>query len=129
MKPDIPIQAVRLNDLLNALTAAPNKMRIVLLDACRNDPFNGINRPQDTGLHSSTARSVFSVPLSRFSTSPGAEAEDGDGDHSPYAAALLSAVKEKGIPIEDAFKHMRVAVNKTTGGRQTPGTARPDRKF
>ena len=36
---DIPIQAVRLNDVLNTLTSAPSKMRILMLDACRNNPF------------------------------------------------------------------------------------------
>ena len=117
---DIPIQAIRLNDLLNALTSAPNKMRIVLLDACRNDPFTGINKTAGHGLALVDSKIGVLGTFISFSTSPGAEAEDGDGNHSPYAAALLAAVKEKGITIEDAFKHMRVAVNKTTGGRQTP---------
>ena len=36
---DIPLQAVRLNDLLNTLTSVPSRMRILLLDACRNNPF------------------------------------------------------------------------------------------
>lgn len=117
---DIPIQAIRLNDLLNALTSAPNKMRIVLLDACRNDPFTGINQTAGHGLALVDSKIGVLGTFISFSTSPGAEAEDGGGDHSPYAAALLSAVKEKGITIEDAFKHLRVAVNKTTDGRQTP---------
>jgi len=117
---DIPIQAIRLNDLLNALTSVPNKMRIVLLDACRNDPFTGINQTAGHGLALVDSKIGVLGTFISFSTSPGAEAEDGDGDHSPYAAALLTAVREKGATIEDAFKHMRVAVNKTTGGRQTP---------
>jgi hypothetical protein len=117
---DIPIQAIRLNDLLNALTSTPNKMRIVLLDACRNDPFIGINQTAGHGLALVDSKIGVLGTFISFSTSPGAEAEDGDGDHSPYAAALLTAVKEKGTAIEDAFKHMRVAVNKTTSGRQTP---------
>ena len=55
-----------------------------------------------------------------FSTSPGAEAEDGSGANSPYTTALLQAAKEPRIPIEETFKRVRVAVNKATDGRQTP---------
>jgi hypothetical protein len=117
---DVPIQAIRLNDVLNALTSAPNKMRIVLLDACRNDPFASINQTTGHGLALVDSKIGVLGTFISFSTSPGAEADDGDGDHSPYAAALLSAVKEEGTTIEDAFKHLRVAVNKKTNGRQTP---------
>ena len=54
-----------------------------------------------------------------FSTSPGAEAEDGNGANSPYTTALLAAAKEPGS-IEETFKRVRVSVNKATDGRQTP---------
>ena len=47
---DIPLQAVRLNDILNALTSVPNKMRILLLDACRNNPFPELNKTAGHGL-------------------------------------------------------------------------------
>jgi hypothetical protein len=117
---DIPIQAIRLNDLLNALTSVPNRMRIVLLDACRNDPFPGINKTAGHGLALVDTKIGVLNTFVSFSTSPGAEAEDGDGANSPYASALISALTEKGITIEDASKHIRVAVNKATGGRQTP---------
>jgi hypothetical protein len=55
-----------------------------------------------------------------YSTSPGAEAEDGNGADSPYTTALLSAAREPGLPIEEALKRVRVAVNRETSGRQTP---------
>src|SRR6185369_8513799 len=47
---DIPIQAVRLNDILNTLTSVPSKMRILMLDACRNNPFPDINKTSGGGL-------------------------------------------------------------------------------
>ena len=117
---DIPILAVRLSDLLNALTSIPDKMRIVLLDACRNDPFPDISKTAGHGLAIVDARTSTPGTFVSFSTSPGAEADDGDGSHSPYTTALLSELKEKGIPIEETFKRVRVAVNKATAGRQTP---------
>ena len=117
---DIPLQAVRLNDILNTLTSVPSKMRILLLDACRNNPFPAINQSAGHGLAIVDAKTGAPGTFLSFSTSPGAEAEDGSGADSPYTSALLSAAKEPGLSIEDTFKRVRVSVNKATEGRQTP---------
>jgi hypothetical protein len=85
---DIPLQAVRLNDVLNTLTAVPSKSRIILLDACRNNPFPDINKTAGRGLALVDARIGAAGTLLSFSTSPGAEAEDGNGANSPYTTAL-----------------------------------------
>jgi hypothetical protein len=117
---DIPIQAVRLNDVLNTLTSVPSKMRILMLDACRNNPFPDISKTSGGGLAIVDAKIGAPGTFLSFSTSPGAVAEDGSGANSPYTSALLSAGKEQGIPIEETFKRVRSAVNKATDGRQTP---------
>ena len=117
---DIPMQAVRLNDILNTLTSVPSKMRILLLDACRNNPFPELNKTAGRGLAIVDAKIGAPGTFLSFSTSPGAEAEDGNGANSPYTTALLAAAKEPNIPIEETFKRVRVAVNKATDGRQTP---------
>jgi uncharacterized caspase-like protein len=117
---DIPLQAVRLNDVLNTLASVPSKMRIVLLDACRNNPFPAIGKTAGHGLAIVDAKFGAPGTFLSFSTSPGAEAEDGSGANSPYTTALLTAAKEPGLSIEDAFKRVRVSVNKATDGRQTP---------
>ncbi|MGY4159340.1 hypothetical protein ACVINW_005182 [Bradyrhizobium sp. USDA 4461] len=117
---DIPIQAVRLNDILNTLTSVPSRMRIVLLDACRNNPFPELSKTAGHGLAIVDARIGAPGTFVSFSTSPGAEAEDGSGANSPYTTALLATAKQPGIAIEDIFKRVRLAVNKATDGRQTP---------
>ena len=117
---DIPLQAIRLNDVLNTLTSVPSKTRILLLDACRNNPFPAISRSTGHGLAIVDAKTGSPGTFMSFSTSPGAEAEDGSGADSPYTTALLSAAKEPGLSIEDTFKRVRVSVNKVTEGRQTP---------
>src|SRR6201993_1383944 len=117
---DIPLQAVRLNDILNTLNSVPSRMRIVLLDACRNNPFPALNQTAGRGLAMVDTKSGAPGTFVSFSTSPGAEAEDGGGADSPYTTALLTAAREPGVPIEEAFKRVRVAVNKVTDGRQTP---------
>ena len=111
---------MRLNDILNTLNAVPSKMRILMLDACRNNPFPAISQTAGRGLALVDTKSGAPGTFLSYSTSPGAEAEDGSGADSPYTTALLAVAREPGLPIEEAFKRVRVAVNKATEGRQTP---------
>jgi hypothetical protein len=117
---DIPMQAVRLNDILNTLASVPSKMRFLLLDSCRNNPFPEISKSGGSGLAIVDAKVGAPGTFLSFSTSPGAVAEDGNGANSPYTTALLEAAKLANIPIEETFKRVRVAVNRATDGRQTP---------
>src|SRR6202166_3317339 len=117
---DIPLQAVRLNDILNTLTSVPSKMRILLLDACRSNPFPNISATAGRGLAIVDTKAGAPGSFISYSTSPGAEAEDGTGADSPYTTALLAVAKEPNLPIEEAFKRIRVAVNQATDGRQIP---------
>ena len=117
---DIPLQAVRLNDLMNTLGALPTRMRIFMLDACRNNPFPALNQSAGHGLAIVNTKAGAPGSFISFSTSPGAEAEDGNGADSPYTTAVLSVAKEANLPIEEAFKRVRVSVNEATEGRQIP---------
>src|SRR5215831_7247758 len=117
---DIPLQAVRLNDLMNTLGALPSRMRIFMLDACRNNPFPALAGSTPHGLAIVDTKAGASGSFISYSTSPGAEAEDGDGADSPYTTAVLQIAREPNLPIEEAFKRIRVAVNRATDGRQTP---------
>ena len=116
---DIPLQAVRLNDLLNTLGALPTRMRIIMLDACRNNPFPALSQAGH-GLAIVDTKAGAPGSFISYSTSPGAEAEDGTGADSPYTTALLSVARQPNLPIEEAFKRVRVAVNQATDGRQIP---------
>jgi uncharacterized caspase-like protein len=117
---DIPLQAVRLNDVLNTLGAVPTRMRIIMLDACRNNPFPNINTTAGHGLAIVDTKAWAAGSFISYSTSPGSVAEDGGGSNSPYTTAMLSVAKEPNLPIEEAFKRVRVAVNQATDGRQIP---------
>jgi uncharacterized membrane protein YgcG len=114
---DVPIEALRLGDVMNALSGAPARTRIVILDACRNNPFSDINKTAGRGL------AIVDAPngsIVAYSTAPGTEAEDGIGANSPFTAAFTTVAKEPGLPIELALKRVRLAVNQLTNGRQTP---------
>ena len=117
---DVPLQAVRLDDLMNAISSVPTKMRIVMLDACRNNPFTEINKTTGRGLAIVDAQAGNANTFISYSTSPGAEAEDGRGSGSPYSLALAVAAAKPDMPIEQAFKKVRLAVNQSTEGRQLP---------
>ena len=114
---DVAIEAVRLNDLMTALASTTSKTRIVILDACRNNPFTEIRRSTGRGL------AIVDAPTGSvvsYSTAPGMEAMDGAGQNSPFTAALVEVAREPNLPLEQAFKKVRLAVHKTTEGQQTP---------
>ncbi|MBI4275016.1 MAG: caspase family protein [Rhizobiales bacterium] len=114
---DVAIEAVRLTDVMSVLASTPSRTRIVILDACRNNPFSSINQVTGTGL------AIVDAPtgsIVSYSTAPGSTALDGSGANSPFTAALIEVAKEPNLPIEQAFKRVRLNVHKTTDGAQTP---------
>jgi hypothetical protein len=113
---DLVNDSVRLVDVMATLEAIPSRMRIVVLDACRNNPFPTIN---DAG----RGLAIVDAPngsIVGYSTAPGAEAQDGAGGHSPYTSAFLQLAREPNLPIEQLFKRIRLEVNHSTDGQQTP---------
>jgi Caspase domain len=114
---DLADNGVRLVDLMATLETIPSRLRIVMLDSCRNNPFPHLD-------DSARGLAVVDAPLRSivgYSTSPGAEALDGaDGGHSPYTQAFLHLAREPNVPIEQLFKRIRLEVNHATEGLQTP---------
>lgn len=113
---DLVNDSVRLVDVMSTLETIPSRMRIVILDACRNNPFPNVN---DAG----RGLAIVDAPngsIVGYSTAPGAEALDGSGGHSPYTQAFLSVAREPNVPIEQLFKRVRLQVNQTTSGAQIP---------
>jgi hypothetical protein len=113
---DLDGNSLRLVDMMGTLESISSRMRIVVLDACRNNPFPEVN---DTG----RGLAIVDAPngsIVGYSTAPGMEAQDGDGNHSPYTSAFLNIAREPNLPIEQLFKRVRLEVNNTTNGRQTP---------
>jgi uncharacterized caspase-like protein len=113
---DLVSNAVRLVDVMATLQAIPSRLRIVVLDACRNNPFPNID---DAG----RGLAIVDAPAGSivgYSTAPGTEALDGTGGHSPYTAAFLRLAREPNQPIEALFKRVRLEVNSATDGVQTP---------
>src|SRR5262249_12708823 len=114
---DVPLQATRLADIMNALSSVPSKSGMVILDACRSNPFSAINKTAGRGL------AIVDAPngsLVSYSTAPGTEALDGDGANSPYTKALMKIGQEPGLPIEQLLKRVRLEVSNATDRQQYP---------
>ena len=99
------------------METAGNRLNLVILDACRNNPFRGRMRSATRGLARIQAASGSLVA---FAAAPGQVAADGTGKHSPYTKALVEAMHVPGLAVEQVFKRVRIAVEKETGRRQTP---------
>lgn len=114
---DLSLESYRVADIVQQMAEAENALNLVVLDACRNNPFPQGTRSVDRGLARETA---FSGSLVAFAAAPGQTALDGDGDNSPYSSALAEAIRTPGLSVESVFKTARVSTLAATGGSQTP---------
>jgi hypothetical protein len=115
---DVKYRAVDADMILDEMGNAGNTMNIVILDACRDNPFGRTFRTTSRGLAiiSSAPRGT----LISYSTNPGNVAADGSGRNSPYTSSLIKHMMSPGIQIEDVFKNVRQDLGQQTGGQQTP---------
>ncbi|WP_051355389.1 caspase family protein [Mesorhizobium erdmanii] len=121
---DMEVQTIRLNDVLQQLRTK-SKIQVIILDACRNDPFprkdywlrdqlivsGGTGLAQVTGSQNA---------LIAFATEPGAVAYDGSGDLSPFSSAFSRRALAPNQEIQSVMAAVRRDVVKATNGRQVP---------
>jgi uncharacterized caspase-like protein len=105
--------------ILGAMAESRTRINILILDACRNNPFERRWRGMGSGLAPITVSDAKGT-LIAYSTDPGKTAEDGNGEHSPYAQALLEVLRVPNLTIEQVFKRVREKVQAVTAGTQTP---------
>lgn len=113
---DIPRQTVDLAALLGGIGKAGNPMNIVILDACRDNPFGG-------DLRSGKGLSQMDAPIGTllaYATAPGNVASDGSGANGLYTENLLREIRMPEAKIEDVFKRVRLAVRRASQGQQIP---------
>jgi uncharacterized caspase-like protein len=115
---DLDLVAVQADWVLRQLFSARNRTNIVILDACRNNPFASFSGTAEQGLAEMNAPTGTFIA---YASAPGSVALDGAaGTHSPFTEALSAGILADGAPIEQVFRQVRVAVLEKTGGRQTP---------
>lgn len=113
----VEYEAVDMGAVLSEMDFARNRLNIVILDACRDNPFARSFRSAAQGLASVNAPTGT---LIAFATAPGSVANDGQGENGVFTGELVKAMSRPGLKIEDVFKHVRSAVRESTQGRQTP---------
>jgi len=121
---DIEVQAVKLNDVLQQLRAK-SKIQVIILDACRNNPFprkdywlrDQLITAGDTGL--AQVKSSLNT-LIAFATEPGAVAYDGSGDLSPFSSAFSRRALAPNQEIRSVMAAVRRDVVEATAGKQVP---------
>lgn len=115
--------AVPLDWIVNdVLRNGRRQTRIVVLDACRDNPFPPGQQTR-SGVGERRGLAVAAAPketLLAFSTSPGEVAMDGLGQNSVYAAALAEELMVPAIAVEEMFRRVRAKVERASGGVQTP---------
>jgi Caspase domain len=115
---DVDFELEDLTLVLRQMEASGTRLNLVMLDACRNNPFGGRGlRAVDSGL--AQLRAPEGTLIS-FATQPGNVARDGDNGHSPYSRALAQTILQPGIGVFDVMNQVGLTVKKATGGEQQP---------
>ncbi|MBR1154853.1 caspase family protein [Bradyrhizobium sp. JYMT SZCCT0428] len=115
---DVDFQMVDVNLVLRQMQGSGTRLNMVILDACRNNPFGARGlRASDGGLAQMRAPEGT---LISYATQPGNVAQDGTGGNSPYTKALAATIKQSGLDIFQTFNQVGLAVKRETGGAQQP---------
>lgn len=115
---DIKYKSVHLGYLLDEFEGSGNDMNIIVLDACRDNPFAAQYRSARNGL-----AGIAVPPIGTFiayATSPGSVASDGEGTNGLYTQELIKALRHPKLKIEDVFKVVRANVRRLSQGMQVP---------
>ena len=120
---DVEDEAVALDRIIWALQSV-KRLRLILLDACRDNPFPG--KLRSAGIRSTMKGGLAKIEdvsadtLVAYAAKAGSVSYDGDGGNSPYATALIKHLAEPGLDIRIALGRVRDEVVSMTGGRQEP---------
>ena len=114
----LPAQSVSAAEVLETMGQGQPGITIMILDACRENPFPEFEEAFGDGLATLEPSSTEGVIA--FATSPGGVAVDGDGTNSPFTAALVSTMVLPGLEIFDVFREVRARVRQATNALQIP---------
>jgi hypothetical protein len=114
---DVDFQMVDAELVMNQMDDGGTRLNILILDACRNNPFGRGLRGTEGGLAQMPAPKGT---LISYATQPGNVAQDGEGRDSPYTQAVVDAIQKPGVDVLNVFNEIGVLVDHKTGGEQRP---------
>lgn len=115
---DIEDECIKADLVLRMLEIEESPMNIIILDACRNNPYAKSTRSMDRGL--AQPQNAPKGSIIAFATAPGKTASDGEGDNGLYTQELIKALRKPGLSVEQVFKEVRVNVITISKSAQTP---------
>jgi uncharacterized caspase-like protein len=115
---EVPFKAIDAQQVLGKMEAAKNRLNVVILDACRDNPFARASR--SAGGAGLSQMDAPSGSLVAFATGPGNVASDGKGANGLYTQHLLANMERPGLPVEEVFKRTRLGVRLDSRGQQVP---------
>ncbi|HEX4409484.1 MAG TPA: caspase domain-containing protein [Xanthobacteraceae bacterium] len=114
---DVPLQAIRMSDFLQPLAAMPGRVKIVVLDAARQNPFARGGQPLASGLALTDPAPNMAIA---FNAAPGTVGPDEQGPYGAYATALTEMIGDGGLSLDDIFARVRLRVSEQTQGAEVP---------
>jgi len=114
---EVADDSVNVSVILDKMQSAGNRINLIILDACRDNPFANKSRSAAAGLATINAPSGSLVA---YATAPGSVASDGKGQNGLYTEYLAKAIQQPGLAVEEVFKQVRTAVRVGSNNRQTP---------
>lgn len=115
---DTSFLGINVNDVMRAMESAGSRFNMMLLDACRDNPF-------ERGFRSITSRGLAAIDTPRgalvaYATAPGKTAADGDGVNGLFTSELLKAMARTELPIDEVLKEAGAGVEKASANKQVP---------
>ncbi len=114
---DIPLQAIRISDLTQPLAALPGRVKIVILDASRQNPFAHGDQPLASGLALVDPAPSMAIA---FNAAPGTVVPEEPGPYGAYATSLTEMIAAGGLSLDDIFARLRLRVSDLTQGADVP---------
>ena len=114
---DVQDEAVDANSVLRRLEDARARIGLVILDACRDNPFTGASRSSARGLG---RMNVPTGSIVAYATEPGSTADDGTGRNGVYTEQLSRHLSQPGLDLREVFDRTALEVERLTGGKQRP---------
>jgi invasion protein IalB len=123
---DAMTETFSVNDLLRIMESAPTRLSIIILDACRSNPFSTGQRGLQIGLAKIEVPEASEIVIS-YAAAPGRNSAEPVDEQGPvngiYTAALMDALRIPGLELQSVMRHTRAAVRKRTEGEQIPWTS------
>lgn len=121
MKAEVAEECVSASSVLRVMEYSSDRINVIILDACRNNPFRSFTRSDEKGIsRMDPPKGSKQGAIIAFATAPGDVASDGGGRNGLYTSKLLKFINAPGLKLEEVFKNVRIEVMNESNGRQIP---------